>query len=227
MRSAERAAGAGWIYSPARLLPESDDLVHVYRYRHAPAGQIAELRAACHHAITTTERVTATLDTLLTDLSTPAEPYALARALQRSPVAATPRPSARPVSSPAAGPGPGAGDVERLLHDLKVSDPQLLLRAIALDHATRDLTAEALTKAEQLARAEESARHATGCHYKNPRNRSARLAAQDLPGPGRTSALCEPAAQNPAADATSSRSPDAPPQRRDTRHLRQPTQAAR
>jgi hypothetical protein len=88
MRSAGQAASAGWIYSPARLLPESDDLVHVYRYRQASPGQIAELRAAYHHAITATERVTATLDILLADLCTPGEPYALARALQRSPVEA-------------------------------------------------------------------------------------------------------------------------------------------
>jgi hypothetical protein len=83
MQSAKRAATAGWIYSPARLLPESDDLVHVYRYRHASPGQIAELRAAYHQAINAAETVTATLDTLLADLCTPGEPYALVRALAR------------------------------------------------------------------------------------------------------------------------------------------------
>lgn len=43
IRSAEQAADAGWIYSPARMLPETDDLVHVYRYRHTSPGQIAAL----------------------------------------------------------------------------------------------------------------------------------------------------------------------------------------
>jgi hypothetical protein len=215
MQSAERASAAGWIYSPARLLPDNDDLVHVYRYRHASPGQIGELRAAYHHAITATETVTATLDTLLTDLCTPGEPYALARALQRSPVAAHPRhQDTKPLSSrrtTAAELGPGAGDAERLMHSLKVSDPELLFRAIALDHATRDLTAEALTKVEQLNRLNRDAKHATGCHSKKRRNSSARLAAQDLPGAGQalTPAAPDPQASSPT-DLPSARKPISP-----------------
>ena len=226
MRS-EQAAINGWIYSPARLLPETDDLVHVYRYRHASPAQIAELRGAYHHAITTTERVTAAVDTLLTDLCTPGEPYALARALQRSPATAHPQNARQlsPRATIAAAPGPGAGDIEQLLHSLKVSDPQLLFRAIALDHATRDLTAEALTKAEQLVRAGEDA---ADFHYNYSRNRSARLAAQDHPSPDPASALSASAAQNPPARQISARSPDPPQPRRDTpRRWRQSIPAAR
>ena len=222
--SAEQAAAAGWIYSPARLLPETNDLVHVYRYRHASLAQVAELRAAYHHAITATQQATATLDTLLTDLCTPGEPYALARALQHSPLAVHPHhhnakrlvPRATTVTRP----GPGAGDIERLLHSLNVNDPELLFRAIALDHATRDLTAEALNKAGQLAHAYESSKFATGCHMKSRRNRSAHLAAQDLPGAGRTSTRYAAAGQNPPASITSSRSPDARQQRSAQRRLR-------
>lgn len=227
MRSAEQAAANGWIYSPARLLPATDDLVHIYRYRHASPAQITELRAAYHHAITTTEQATATMDILTADLCTPGEPYALARALQRSPVTVHPQ-NARPLSSRAtvaAAPGPGAGDIEHLLHDLKVSDPQLLFRAIALDHATRDLTAEALTKAEQLTRAHQDA---ADFHYDYSRNHGARLAAQDHPSPDPTPTLTAPAAQNPPARQISARSPDPPQQHRDQQRVRQqPTPAAR
>ena len=229
MRSAEHAAANGWIYTPARQLPETDDLIHIYRYRHASPAQITELRAAYHHAITTTERATATMDTLLTDLCTPGEPYALARALQRSPATAHPQhQTTRQLSSratAAAAPGSGAGDVEHLLHSLNVSDPQLLFRAIALDHATRDLTAEALTKAEQLVRAHQDA---ADLHYNYSRNRSARLAAQDHPSPDPTSALTASAAQNPPARQISARSPDPPQPRRDQQRVRQqPTPGAR
>jgi hypothetical protein len=48
------------IYSPARLLPESD-LTHIYRYHRASADQLAQLRAAYAQAITTTEQASATL----------------------------------------------------------------------------------------------------------------------------------------------------------------------
>src|SRR5260370_24405069 len=70
-------------------------------------------------------------------------------------------------------------------------------------HATRDLTAEVLTKVEQLARANEDAKHATGCHYKKPRNGSARLAAQDLPAADQTSTPSAPAVQNVPSAAIS------------------------
>lgn len=99
-------------------------------------------------------------------------------------------------------PGPGAGEIEHLLHSLNVTDPQLLCRAIALDHATRDLTAEALTKAEQLSRTYHDSKHATGCHIKSRRNRSAQLAAQDLPGAGRTSTPYTAAGHNSPAGIT-------------------------
>ncbi len=59
---------------------------------------------------------------------------------------------------------------ERLLHSLKVTGPQLLFRAIALDHATRDLTAEAFTKTQQFIRLTEAPRYATGCHSAQRRN---------------------------------------------------------
>jgi hypothetical protein len=227
MKSAEHAAAAGWIHSPARLLPESDDLVHIYRYRPASPGQIGELRAAYHHAITATETVTTTLDSLLTDICAPGEPYALARALQRNPLAAPPQsPISRPVPSQlTAGSRPGAGDIERLLHDLKVTDPQLLFRAIALDHATRDLTAEALTKTQQLTRLTEDARYATGCHSAQRRNRSASLAAQDHPtaSPGPTSAPSSATAQNSPTGGMSPPSLDAHQQ---PRHQPPPRQHA-
>jgi hypothetical protein len=118
------------------------------------------------------------------------------------------------------------GDIERLLRSLKVSDPELLFRAIALDHATRDLTTEALSKVEQLARANQDAKHGAAS-YENPHDRSTKLAAQDHPGAGGTFMPSAPTAENPQADAISARSPDPRLQPRDPRRLRhQPTPAA-
>jgi hypothetical protein len=73
-RSAAQAGLAGMIYSPARLLPENDDLTHIYRYHRASADQLAELHAAYDHAITTTGQASTTLDDVLTATSAPGEP---------------------------------------------------------------------------------------------------------------------------------------------------------
>src|SRR5262249_43322753 len=148
-RSAAQAGLAGMIYSPARLLPETDDLTHIYRYHRACADQLAELHAAYDHAITTTGQAAATLNDVLTAAGAPGEPYALARSLQASHPAHPRQQTSRPWTpgTPiAAVRSQGAGHVERVLHTLKVSDPELVLRAIALDHAARELAAEARTK---------------------------------------------------------------------------------
>jgi hypothetical protein len=113
-----------------------------------------------------------------------AQPYALARPLQASHPAHPRRQTSRPSTSStpiAAVRSQGAGDVERALHDLKVSDPELVLRAIALDHAARELAAEALTTAQRRTRVNREAGHAPASHPDNRRKASAQLAAQDLP----------------------------------------------
>jgi hypothetical protein len=56
-----------------------------------------------------------------------------------------------------------------------------VLRAIALDHAARELAAEALTKAQRRTRVNREAEHAPASHPSNRRKVSAQLAAQDLP----------------------------------------------
>jgi hypothetical protein len=184
LRSANQAGLAGMIYSPARLLPESDDLTHIYRYHRASADQLADLHAAYDHAITTTGQAATTLNDVLTATSAPGGPYALARSLQASHPAQPRQQASKPWTSStpiAAVRTPGAGDVERVLHDLKVSDPELVLRAIALDHAARELTAEALTTAQRRTHVNREAEHAPASHSNNRRKASAQLAAQDLP----------------------------------------------
>jgi hypothetical protein len=184
LRSAARAGLAGMIYSPARLLPESDDPTHIHRYHRASADQLAELHAAYDHAITTTGQAATALDDVLTAAGAPGEPYALARSLQASHPAHSRQQTSRPWTSStpiAAVRSPGAGDLERVLHRLKVSDPELVLRAIALDHAARELAAEALTKAQRRTRVNQEAEHAPASRSDNRRKASAQLAAQDLP----------------------------------------------
>jgi hypothetical protein len=185
------------IYSPARLLPESDDLTHIYRYHRASADQLAELRAAYDHAITTTGQAATTLNDVLTATGPPGEPHALARSLQASHPAQPRQQASRPSTSrtpTAAVRSHGAGDIERVLHNLKVSDPELVLRAIALDHAARELAAEALTKAQRRTRVNREAEHVPASHSDNRRKASAQLAAQDLPDTRGGLTLTQPAA---------------------------------
>jgi len=181
----ERAAAAGTIYSPARLLPESADVIHAYRYRPASADQIAELLHASHETITAAHKSIAALDSLLQATSTVGEAHALARALRHNPAGSRPHPgNTWPRTAPAltsTGLSPEAGETERLLHSLQVSDPELLLRAAALDHANRDLTSEAIGVALQRTRANDEAKYSTYSYSRPPRSRSARAAGNDNP----------------------------------------------
>jgi len=77
-----------------------------------------------------------------------------------------------------------------------------------------------ITAVEQLSRANQGAKNATGCHYKNPRSRSAPLAAQDDPGAGRALTPSARAPESFQADAISPRSSDPRQQRHDRRSLR-------
>lgn len=67
------------------------------------------------------------------------------------------------------------------MHQLNITDPELLLRAVALDQATRDLTTEATARSLKLGHTTRHAWPAPGNHPDDRRNHSAQLAAQDQP----------------------------------------------
>ena len=85
MHHMQAAAAASQIYSPARLQPENHDRTHIYRYRPATTGQIADLLTAYDDAVAATDRATARLDGLLITHNLPGGSHALARAISHSP----------------------------------------------------------------------------------------------------------------------------------------------
>jgi hypothetical protein len=182
MSCMQAAAAASQIYSPARLQPENHDRIHIYRYRPATTDQIADLLTTYHQAVTATDHATATLDNLLTTHDLPGDPHSLARAIGHTPASPQHRQHALPPRQrpPVAASQPSVTGLERLLHDLKISDPELLLRATALDHAARALATEAMTTALHRTTATQEA-----VHSGYPYSRAARLAAQDVPAAAR------------------------------------------
>jgi len=178
MHHMQAAAAASQIYSPARHQPENRDRVHIYRYRPATPDQIASLLTTYADAVAATNQATATLDDLLATHSSPGDSHSLARAIGHTPGTGPLRQHALPPEQRprTATTRPEVTGLERLLHDLKISDPELLLRATALDHATRALAAEAVTSALHRTTVTQEAVH-SGYPYSRP----ARLAAQDAP----------------------------------------------
>src|SRR5262249_6314591 len=145
--------------------------------------QIANLITTHHQAATATDHATATLDNLLTTHDLPGDPHTLARAISHTPANPKHRqhplpPAQRP---PTTASRPDVTGLEHLLHDLKVSDPDLLLRATALDHASRALAAE-------------GHHQRPAPHHRRPRIRALRL--QLLPPP-RLTAQDTPATTSP------------------------------
>ncbi len=140
----------------------------------------------------------------------------MARAISHSP--ATPQhrqhaltPEQRPRTTASR---PEVTGLERLLHDLNISDPELLLQATALDHATRALAAEAITTALNRTTATQEAVH-SGYPYSRP----ARLAAQDSPTAYQDRSSAEPAPSQQST-ALSTRGAQQGPVRTATRQAR-------
>jgi hypothetical protein len=183
MHHMQAAAAASQIYSPTRHQPENRDRVHIYRYRPATPDQITNLLTTYDQAATATKQATAALDNLLTSPDLPADSHSLARSIGHTPA----RPQYRqhalpPVQRPrSATSRPEVSGLESLLHDLKISDPELLLRATALDHAATALAAEAITKAIDRTIATQEAVQSGYPYSRNP-GPSARLAGQDTSG---------------------------------------------
>jgi hypothetical protein len=174
-----QAATAHGIYLPARQLPESDDLIHVYHYRPATEQHLASALMAYTNAATAGSNVLVALD----DLLLAAAPPDRTRAMAQNPAiaarfladyeAAEPEPT-RP-------PQPEAGQLERHLRSLNIGEPGLIARAVALDQACHKLSGEAAAMAAQRDLAAATA-WAAPAHPLPTRSRSgAQTAAQDIP----------------------------------------------
>jgi hypothetical protein len=141
------AAADNRLCVPTRLLPDTYDIPHPYTP--APRAHADALLTAYDTAIQATTRITAALDDLASALNAPSS---LLTAAHRASVGAeryqrgqddqrnAPRP--HPVT-------PVPGRTEQALRKLHIRDPALLLRAAVIDHAARDLVAEATAKAHR------------------------------------------------------------------------------
>ncbi len=157
----------GRLYIATRLLPADYDIP--YRYTPVPSSRAQPLLSGYNLAVKTCSAATAALDNLALATEAPSRVLAMARRL--TPADQPPDghlPGQRhPAQQPAAALRPC--HVERTLHNLHISDPDLLLRAATIDEAARALTAEAImrtrrcgTIADRAAPPAPGARHPPG-----------------------------------------------------------------
>ena len=186
------------LHVATRSRPEDCDIP--YPYAPAPVSRVKELLCIYDSAVNASKEATAILDNLATALHAPSRMLTAARAAQSR---TTQRGTARHASrarahGPAGSPSLPAARAEEAMRSLQISDPEMLVRAIAADEATNDLIAEASIKSRK--------RTTTSLPTCTPGNvhasdRPARLAAQDLPsGPGPL--IRTPASNNPQRPAT-------------------------
>jgi len=141
------AADGHRLYLPTRLLPEHYDIPS--RYAPAPPALAAELAGCYDTAANATRRAAAALDTLAVTAGSPSSTLALARLSAGSPVTAR-QPADNDRTQAPALPAPlpdvlqpQAGKVEDILRSMDITEPGVLLRAAAIDHAAHDVLAHA------------------------------------------------------------------------------------
>lgn len=137
------------LYMPTGLLPERRDVP--YRYTLASLSQTTELHRAYASAINATADAAECLDELAVAVGAPSTLLAAARALAgaspgsqkfKSLSATQQAIEYQPLAS-----GPkDLSPTEQLLHDLRITDPAMVLKAVAIEHARSELIAEAIEK---------------------------------------------------------------------------------
>jgi len=139
------AAAGNLLYVPTRLLPDTCDIPHPYTP--APRVHADAVLAAYDTTIDATTRITAALEDLAIAVNAPSSLLTAARQAsigtqldQRRQHDERNAPRPHPVT-------PVPGRTEQALRKLHIRDPALLLRAAVIDHAARDLLAEATAKA--------------------------------------------------------------------------------
>jgi hypothetical protein len=139
------AFAEGRLYIPRRMLPDDYDIPR--RYAPAPLSKAQPLLTGYTLTAEACTAATTALDALALAIEAPSRALAWARRLassdQRHPQ--LPAGSQRPGSRSSVLPQPG--HIEYSLRNLQISDPDMLIRAAAIDEATRAITAEAEMKA--------------------------------------------------------------------------------
>jgi hypothetical protein len=151
-RCVRQAAADHRLYIPTRLLPDDYDIPRPYTP--APRSRMTALLNGYRLAVKTCTAATAALDDLA--LAAGATSRVLTAAHTTPAVTGYPRPAPGQVQADrtrdllSSGQLPAtpaqSGGIEDVVRDLQLTEPVLLLRAAALDEATRDLLAEATAK---------------------------------------------------------------------------------
>ena len=191
-RNAVRAAAAdNRLYMPTHLLPPRYAIPYQH-YEHAPIAwpRARRLLATYDTAIQASIRIAESLDDLAAAIGAPSRHLRHARAFsatqptQDEPAPHELRDEERHAHRSTVQPQPGP--LAEVVHDLAISEPAALLRAAAIDEATRALTAEARAQSQRRTAARDTpTRLATDPHTataQQPARRSARtLPARPAP----------------------------------------------
>ena len=131
------AAQAGRLLVPTRSLPDRFDIPHPFAP--APRDRVDALLGAYHNARTASAQATAAVATIAAEVRAPSHILTLARAATRcdSEIMANgqQKPAEPEPHDAQACPGP----IERILHDLGVTNPAMLVRASAIDQLGEQL----------------------------------------------------------------------------------------
>jgi len=140
---ARAAAQSGRLLVPTRSLPESYDIPHPFAC--APPDRVDALLVRYHDAASASAEATAAVARVATAVDAPSQVLTTAKATMAATANPTPQPHADRRNGATAVYEQAAqlpGPVERTLHDLGVSDSDLLRRAAAIDRAGERLIIE-------------------------------------------------------------------------------------
>ena len=169
------------LYLPTRLLPENHDIP--CRYAPVPPPVAGDLISSYDTAACVSLRAAMALDDLAVSIDSRSSMLAVGRTPSRSPVtvrqpaeSGTAQEDGRPASMSGVQ-GRPAGQIERMLQVLQITEAAMLLRAAAIDDAARDL----LANASESSRHRVSLNHSQPPHIQQAADRAATAAARDLP----------------------------------------------
>ena len=131
------AAQAGRLLVPTRSLPDRFDIPHPFAP--APRDRVDALLDAYHNARTASAQATAAVATIAAEVRAPSHILTLARAAIRRDSEIMANGQQEPAEPEAHDAQACPGPVERILHDLGVTNPAMLVRASAIDQLGEQL----------------------------------------------------------------------------------------
>ena len=135
------AAQAGRLLVPTRSLPDRFDIPHPFAP--APRDRVDALLGAYDAAGTASAGATAAVAPIAAEVGAPSHILAIARAVIRPDSEIMANGKQRPGDPEAHDAQAGPGPVERILHDLGITNPATLLRASAIDQISEQLILDA------------------------------------------------------------------------------------